>query len=595
MIQKSIESNISMEQILKQKRKIRLIIVSKGAKSNNVENKDKKEEKEKNNSKVTLQNQKGRFEIRMENFTQTLDKNKIDKTVKSIMKNITLLNLEEKNDEQMNNTVENIKESRNNGLIDNKVNNFCDIYLEKKKKKGNENIIVYKNKKDINEEDDISFKKIKMNESEKETNHMQYDDGNKKESNRDLLIKQNSEDKILCENSNQKKEIKNLLNIKGNSFNINNFFKNNNNKNEHVTSLIKNKDKNLENEISNKKEKNNIHNNLSRNVDKQLISNQNSDLLNQSTKYLNKVQQNISNNSNHNINNNYGNNIDIQIKKGVQKFTCSICDISYTSSLSFVAECNIHILCKKCAKYFFEEKIESGVKELFCPFISCGKKFPKSEAKLFLSKRHINLLEEKNEKNDNFNSVKFLFDDDNDKDIKNYSNNHVIDINNNRLFYNFNKSKNIFCTKCNVDALFCRDKQTFMRCLNCHYKQCKYCFKEYSREHFDRISQNYCKVYYRNDDIFRNQLSNIYIFLKQILFVVACFLLSIITPWILSKHYLTNSLLKKNNHNDYNCILYYIKIIIINFFSFLIFIIFLPITVLLFPYFPSFLAIFDFK
>ena len=134
-----------------------------------------------------------------------------------------------------------------------------------------------------------------------------------------------------------------------------------------------------------------------------------------------------------------------------------------------------------------------------------------------------------------------------------------------------------------------------MRCLNCHFKQCKYCFKEYTKEHFDMVSQNYCKVYYRNDDIFRIKLNKIIDFLKQILFVFAIFFLAIISPWVLSKKYFTNSLLKRDNHDNYKCFLYCIKIIFIYFLSFFIFIIFLPITVLLFPYFPSFLTIFDFK
>ena len=591
MLKKSIESSISIEQSIKQKRKLRLIIVSNGRKLDKINNKEKKQEKEKNNSKITFQNQKERFEIRFENYTKTLDKNKIDKTVKSLMKNISVLNVENKNNEQMNKTAENINELKNNELVVNENNNFYDIYSEKQKKKVDKNVIINPNKKDIIGEDDIFFKKFKIDEYEEEVYQIQNNTDYKKETNRNLLKNHNSEEKIIFDNSNEKKEIKKLETIKNNSLIINNFFKDDKNKNENSTKTIKNEDE--ENIINNiqKNDKNNI---ISRNINKQLISNQDSDVINQSTKNMNKAEQDMSSNSNLKINDNFD-NINIKIKKGIHKFRCSICDIAYTSSLSYVAECYIHILCKKCAKCFFEKKIESGAKELFCPFISCGKKFSKNQAKKFLSQSHINLLEDKKEKNDNLNSIKFLNEDENEKHIKIYSKNHVIDINNNKLLYNFNKSKDLYCSKCHKYALFCREKQNFMRCLNCHYKQCKYCFKEYTKEHFDMISQNYCKVYYRNDDILRNKLSIIINLLKQILFVLAIFFLSIITPWMLSKKYLTNSLLKRKSNNDCNCFLYCIKIIFIYFFSFFIFIIFLPITFLLFPYFPSFLAIFDSK
>ena len=593
MLGKGIESSISIEQSTKQKRKIKLIIISKRGNSNK---KKGKEDKERKDSKITFQNQKGRFEIRMENFTQTINKNKIDKTVKSLMKNISLLNIDNKNNEQINKTLNIQNKIKNEELIDNEVNNFCDIYLEKEKNKNDENIIIYPNKKDINDDDDVLFKKIKMIEKEKETNEIKLDNDNKKETNRDLLKKQNSEEQIIYDNSSEKKDIKNLLGLKNNNLNINNYIDNDNNKKEDI---FKNEEQKKvihdikEKDILNIIEKNNI-NNMSRNLGRQLISNRNSEILNQSTNNLNKVEQNISSNSNFKINNINDSNINIQIKRGTGKFKCYICGISYSTSLSYVANCYIHTLCKKCAKAFYEEKIESGVKELFCPFIFCGKKFSKEQAKKFLSKTHLNLLEERSEKNENLNSIKFLNDDVNDKNIKRYSMNHVIDINNNKLFYNFNKSKNIYCSKCNKDSLFCRDKQVFMRCLNCNYAQCKYCYKEYTKDHFDMNSNNYCKVYYRSDDISRNKLNKVFVFLLELLLVISIFFITIIVPFVLPKRILMNSLLKENKNKKCNCIFYYIKVLLIYLFSFCIFIVFLPITIILFPYFPSFLSIFDF-
>ena len=264
----------------------------------------------------------------MENFTQTINKNKIDKTVKSLMKNISLLNIDNKNNEQINKTLNIQNKLKNEELIDNEVNNFCDIYLEKEKNKNDENIIIYPNKKDIND-DDVLFKKIKMIEKEKETNEIKLDNDNKKETNRDLLKKQNSEEQIIYDNSSEKKDIKNLLGLKNNNLNINNYIDNDNNKKEDI---FKNEEQKKvihdikEKDILNIIEKNNI-NNMSRNLGRQLISNRNSEILNQSTNNLNKVEQNLSSNSNFKINNINDSNINIQIKRGTGKFKCYICGI----------------------------------------------------------------------------------------------------------------------------------------------------------------------------------------------------------------------------------------------------------------------------
>ena len=349
---------------------------------------------------------------------------------------------------------------------------------------------------------------------------------------------------------------------------------------------------NLKN-VSNNNNLNNINNinNMSRNIDGQLNLKKNSELYNQSTNFFKKAEQNVSD-SNFRININYNNNLKNQINFKAYKNICSICDVKYASYFFYVAECHTHFLCKKCAKTFYEEKIEMGAKELFCPFIFCKKKFLKSQAKKFLSNKHYKMLIEE-EKTNNFNSLKLRNNYNNKKEMKNYSENHVLDINNNKIFYNFNKNKNIFCSRCNNQSLFCREKQLFMRCLFCNFEQCKYCFKEYTHDHFDMNSNNYCRIYYRDSDIDKISKSKMYLFLKQILLVFASFFLIIISFWKLSKSMFFNCFFKLNENNN-NCILFYIKIILIYILTFLIFAIFLPINIIMFPWFPSFLAIFDY-
>ena len=105
---------------MKQKRKIKLIIISKKGKLD--------EEKEK--SKITLKKEKGQFNIRMENMTQTLNKNKIDEVLKSLIQNISDFS-RDKNKENIHTSIDlRSKENRNNFLYKDN-NDFCYIYLRK--------------------------------------------------------------------------------------------------------------------------------------------------------------------------------------------------------------------------------------------------------------------------------------------------------------------------------------------------------------------------------------------------------------------------------------------------------------------------------
>ena len=597
MDEKKIELDELNSDELKQKRKIKLIIISKKGKS----------DEEKEESKITLKKEKGKINIRMENITQNLNKKKIDKALKSLIKNISEFNLD-KNKGNICTSIEHRTQEIKNIFLDEDKNDYYDIYLEKSKKDV-ENI--NKQKKEEIKEEDILFQKIKIFEKEKEQNLKKIQNINNDEknmvinddikgSNRELLKENENMNDNMSTNREKENSFVNKNNFKNSNLNINNFFRSNKNKNDLIIMNIT-KTKELEenkNDVSiynlkNVSNNNNINNinNMSRNIDGQLNLKKNSELYNQSTNFFKKAEQNVSD-SNFRININYNNNLKNQINFKAYKNICSICDVKYASYFFYVAECHTHFLCKKCAKTFYEEKIEMGAKELFCPFIFCKKKFLKSQAKKFLSNKHYKMLIEE-EKTNNLNSLKLRNNYNNKKEMKNYSENHVLDINNNKIFYNFNKNKNIFCSRCNNQSLFCREKQLFMRCLFCNFEQCKYCFKEYTQDHFDMNSNNYCRIYYRDSDIDKISKSKMYLFLKQILLVFASFFLIIISFWKLSKNMFFNCFFKLNENNN-NCILFYIKIILIYILTFLIFAIFLPINIIMFPWFPSFLAIFDY-
>ena len=580
----------------KQKPKIKLIIISKRGKQDNIKEK----------SKITLQKEKGRFEIRMENMTETIDKNKIDKTVKSIIKNISNFSFD-KNEPKTHTSMNYEKGQKKNYLNKNDI----DIYLKRNK---NSNITLPKKEKLKKEK--IILQKIKIIRKEKKENlndnndninegekNIVLNDNNIKESNRVLMNKDNNmENESMNYKINTNREMESALSNKAinnivinNNIQVNNYFIKEDNEKENI---IKTKEIEENKEvikfyqgkdiidINNNINLIDINNDKSRNLPRQLISN--SEMCNQSTNNINKLEQSIFDSKNK-INFSYNKNLNIEIKSSIQKYTCAICDITYTSCTYYVAECNFHFLCKKCAKSFYEEKIELGAKELFCPFVQCGKRFPKNQAQKLLNKKYYMMLEEE-ERNNSLNSLG-LMKNYNLKGMKTYSVNHVIDINNNKIFYNFNKNKNIFCSKCFNEALFCREKQLFMRCLNCGFAQCKYCFKEYTNDHLDMNSNNYCRIYYRGDELYTHSLGKIINFLIQLFLVFAMFFISIISLWKLPKRFFTDLFFKANNNNFF---FFLIKIIFIYFFSFIIFVICLPINIIMFPWFPSFLALFDY-
>ena len=227
--EKVIETNIMDENELKKKRKIRLIIISKRGKEN--------KEKSSSKSKITYKNEKGKYEIKIENMEQKLNKNKIDKTLKIIFRNISEFNID-KNDEKTYTSSDNKK---------------------KKKKK-------IKKNKEINE-DNIIFQKIQMikepNLINNNSNDISYEN--------DIIINNEKElkesNRVLIKKENIKDEEDNNIIINKN-LNINNFFKN----------KTKEENKNNIKLYTNK----NI-NNISRNSGMKLIHEQNSDVFIQST------------------------------------------------------------------------------------------------------------------------------------------------------------------------------------------------------------------------------------------------------------------------------------------------------------------------
>ena len=172
-----------------------------------------------------------------------------------------------------------------------------------------------------------------------------------------------------------------------------------------------------------------------------------------------------------------------------------------------------------------------------------------------------------------------------------YSERHVLDISSNMNFFMFKKSKDIFCPNCLKPDLFSKSNNQFIKCLNCNYKICKYCLKEYTPKHLDIKVEGYCKVYFRNENDFIEKKNYILIFLLQLFFVISMYYLTFVGTYLFFyDKFRTIFGLNEKSKN----IIYYIKKIFIKLFSSIFLIICCPFIFICYPYFPLIIALCDY-
>ena len=135
--------------------------------------------------------------------------------------------------------------------------------------------------------------------------------------------------------------------------------------------------------------------------------------------------------------------------------------------------------------------------------------------------------------------------------------------------------------------LFTKIDGYFMKCLNCHFRVCKYCLKEFEDFHMDVMFKNHCKVYYREDKVYLNKRGKIFKFFLQLFYVIAMFLLTFI-----GLYYLIFKSFKKSIKSCFFRIFYYVFIFFISFF---IVIIVFPILIIFYPFFPIIIAMVDYQ
>ena len=285
----------------------------------------------------------------------------------------------------------------------------------------------------------------------------------------------------------------------------------------------------------------------------------------------------------------------------VQK-NCFICEKSFYLSKLYCSDCGIHFLCRKCLKSYYEEYIENknNSKILKCPFTKCDKQINYEIIKNIISEGHQKIYElNKNKDNGGggnhindliYNNFK-LGSQNNDNNLKMYSEKHVLDISSNMNFFMFKKSKDIFCPKCLNPNLFSKTNNYFIKCLYCGHKICKYCLKEYTNKHLDLKVEGYCKVYFRRDEDIIVNNNYILIYLLQLFFVIAMYLFTYSGAFFFFYEKLKVMFRLNNKRKNF---FFYIKKIIIIISCIIFIVISCPFILVCYPFFPLIIALCDF-
>ena len=287
---------------------------------------------------------------------------------------------------------------------------------------------------------------------------------------------------------------------------------------------------------------------------------------------------------------------------------CIICERNFTFFKLYSAKCNIHFFCKDCLKIYYQNLIEKGIRRMKCPVFKCNCDTNKIDLKKILDNNYYIILfgandhdEDKRTISDeklNFKSceisLKHNFKE-NNNNIELYQNKNVFDINSKFSLSNIKKYEGEYCPKCHEKSLFCLTNSFFNKCLNCLYKCCKYCNKEYTNNHLTLNDPKHCKVFYRKSKYFiENNQSICSNFLLQIIYIIGIYIifLSYIFLIIIKLFYWLFGI-EKEKKKKLNLCPDIIKYFFSYFLCILMYLIILPFLIVMIPFFPSILVLLD--
>ena len=391
---------------------------------------------------------------------------------------------------------------------------------------------------------------------------------------------------------------KTIVNYPINS-NINIFSNSNNNSNSF--SDINN---NLNNILASKK---NMNKNLITNITlKDLSNNDNINRIND--KNIDKISDSMKQKNNKNlIENEKLNNIyEKYINISSYDKMCIICERTYSGNKKiFSAKCNNHYFCRDCLKVYLQNLIEKGSKNMKCPLFKCKYDFELYILENILDKKYYRILLEKN--NNDEEDEKTIIDDNKKnnlnlkinpkfnnkfKKMELYQNKNIFQVNPCFDLYNIKKLGDGFCPKCHEESLFGLSFTFFKKCLNCGYKCCKYCNKQFTNNHLIINDKRHCKVYYRRGKKSFSSINPFFKFVIQIIYIIGIYFILLYYFFILVNNILFLLLRIEKKKKKYSCGLY-IKYFLSYFFSSFIYLMIVPFLFILIPFFPILISLID--
>ena len=277
----------------------------------------------------------------------------------------------------------------------------------------------------------------------------------------------------------------------------------------------------------------------------------------------------------------------IQIKKNNEYKSCFLCERTYLQKELFCSKCNIHLFCKLCLNLIFKKISESDIPSFECPESHCNFEFDLDYLKHIIDEKIYSKLcmikiDDKNKSSRN--TIKEI----NVQKSLPFTQRSIIELMSRNEFKNSVREKKLFCPKCEKSENYYLSGSHFYKCLFCNCKICKYCCKEYTRTHLISNMPDTCKVYLRINGYHKKSI--FYLYLKQLIFVIAIYILCIIISFIKPLNFCKKKFsIYKNNNNKNLCLKLCFSYII----SIMIMIIIFPFIIILLPYFPSFIQFID--
>ena len=343
------------------------------------------------------------------------------------------------------------------------------------------------------------------------------------------------------------------------------------------------------------------NNNTERRNTNRILSTRNIDINIMSTRDDNLISENnlINTNKNQNIyskitQRSFNDDELIKIKP-----KCIICNKLYPYRNVIYSNSCKHIFCDECIKQYFINLILKGETDIFnfkCPVPNCNGVYNKEIINENIPIPYLDYLKDKKNNPMNYsinklNEISKKSDNNLDYFLDEYSKKNVLNINSNKIFYLYSKSKNNICPKCYKNSLFSKKGKKYKVCLLCRKRFCKFCNNDYNDFHLEKNFPNHCKIYFKIDkEFYHNQNNGFFLnFLINFLYVFFAFFILFFGFGKFCDRKFKNCFFKNENFilkNNELCLFFIFKIILYIILMIICYFFLLVFIILILPYFP---------